>query len=115
MDVYCRVCGEPWDYYGVKHGDMTPEEAERFLRGEGCPSCRFGEVCPSCKGTGKKRCDYCFSGCECCDGGFIPVEPCPRCGGTGKPQRRHDEEFVESLMDASDDADEVLNAIDSLL
>ena len=43
MDVYCKKCGEPWDYYGVLHGDMTPEEARRFLRGEGCPCCDFGK------------------------------------------------------------------------
>lgn len=42
-DLHCRVCGEPWDAYGVFNGDMTPEEKDRFLRGEGCPSCKFGE------------------------------------------------------------------------
>jgi len=39
-DIYCRVCGEPWDAYGVFHGDMTEEERDRFLRGEGCPVCK---------------------------------------------------------------------------
>jgi hypothetical protein len=24
-------------------GDMTPEEARRFLKGEGCPCCDFGK------------------------------------------------------------------------
>lgn len=42
-DISCAKCGEPWDAYGVSHGDMEPEEAERFLNGEGCPSCRFGQ------------------------------------------------------------------------
>jgi hypothetical protein len=41
-DIICRKCGEPWDAYGVFHGDMTPEERRRFLRGEGCPICDFG-------------------------------------------------------------------------
>jgi len=50
-DIYCRKCGEPWDSYGVHaslrdDGDMSPEEARRFLRGEGCPSCKFGEAVP---------------------------------------------------------------------
>jgi len=39
MDIYCKRCGEPWDLYGVEHGDMTDEECRRFWRGKGCPSC----------------------------------------------------------------------------
>ena len=39
MDLYCQRCGEPWDFHGVQHGDMTPEERDRFLRGEDCPAC----------------------------------------------------------------------------
>ena len=39
MDVYCKRCGEPWDVYGVDHGDMTEDERRRFWSGEGCPSC----------------------------------------------------------------------------
>jgi len=46
-DIVCSVCGEPWDAYGVRHGDMTPEEAERFLGGEGCPACEFGAIATS--------------------------------------------------------------------
>jgi len=44
-DYYCGVCGEPWDAYGVrlalkgKVSDMTKEEAERFMKGLGCPCC----------------------------------------------------------------------------
>jgi len=45
-DVYCAKCGEPWDAYGVLHGDMTKEEAKRFLNGEGCPCCDFGREVP---------------------------------------------------------------------
>lgn len=65
MDVYCRKCGEPWDSYGVRHGDMTPEEAIRLLRGEGCPACNFGTRCPACGGSGRER--YC-DGCPVCFG-----------------------------------------------
>jgi hypothetical protein len=43
-DILCSVCGEPWDAYGVHHGDMTTDEAERFLSGEGCPACEFGAI-----------------------------------------------------------------------
>jgi hypothetical protein len=49
-DYFCAKCGEPWDAYGVhlalngKVSDMTKEEAERFMRAEGCPSCNFGRI-----------------------------------------------------------------------
>ena len=39
MDIKCVVCGEPWDSYGVSHGDMAPWEATLFRRGAGCPCC----------------------------------------------------------------------------
>lgn len=39
-DLFCDLCGEPWDSYGVRHHvDMTPKEAERFLARKGCPCC----------------------------------------------------------------------------
>ncbi len=41
-DIYCAICGEPWDAYGVYHGDMDEDERSRFLSGAGCPCCRFG-------------------------------------------------------------------------
>jgi hypothetical protein len=43
-DLVCNRCGEPWDAYGVRHGDMTAEERMRFLAGEGCPCCPKGEA-----------------------------------------------------------------------
>jgi hypothetical protein len=63
-DIRCAKCGEPWDAYGVREAtDMEPTEAKRFLRGEGCPSCAWGECCPLCSGTGKdgeaSRCRTC--------------------------------------------------------
>lgn len=39
MDIRCVVCGEPWDAYGVRHGDMEKWEAELFRAGAGCPCC----------------------------------------------------------------------------
>lgn len=51
-DIYCAKCAEPWDAYGVRHGDMKPYEADRFSKGEGCPCCDFGTRCTHCKGTG---------------------------------------------------------------
>lgn len=39
-DILCRVCSEPWDAYGVHHGDMMAWEAKLFKAGAGCPSCK---------------------------------------------------------------------------
>lgn len=39
MDVRCVVCGEPWDSYGVRNGDMLRWEADLFKKGAGCPCC----------------------------------------------------------------------------
>lgn len=38
-DLTCVVCGEPWDAWGVRHGEMLRWEASLFLKGAGCPSC----------------------------------------------------------------------------
>jgi hypothetical protein len=45
VDLYCQRCGEPWDYYGVYHGDLTTEERERFLKGVDCPACKGKKLC----------------------------------------------------------------------
>jgi hypothetical protein len=56
-DYYCNKCGEPWDAKGVKMAlkgetsDMTKEEAEKFIRGEGCPSCPIND----CKHWGENN------------------------------------------------------------
>lgn len=40
-DIHCKVCGEPWDSYGVHHHeDMDAREANMLLSGRGCPSCK---------------------------------------------------------------------------
>lgn len=40
MDIYCKRCGEPWDYLGAADaGDMTRTEYTAMMAGEGCPSC----------------------------------------------------------------------------
>lgn len=70
-DIHCPKCGEPWDAYGVKNGDMTNTESIRFLDGEGCPSCNFGTECPQCSGMGKKSESY--ERGQCCRNGRILV------------------------------------------
>ena len=42
-DITCAICGEPWDAYGVRNGDMEAREARLFLAGKGCPCCEFGK------------------------------------------------------------------------
>jgi hypothetical protein len=37
--VFCRKCGEPWDFYYVTH-EMAPEERSDFVKGLSCPKCR---------------------------------------------------------------------------
>jgi hypothetical protein len=34
---------------------MEPEEARRFMQGEGCPACGFGDKCVRCSGSGMER------------------------------------------------------------
>ena len=38
-DVICAQCGEPWEYYGIYHGDMEKDEIKPFLEGKNCPCC----------------------------------------------------------------------------
>lgn len=39
MDLICTICAEPWDAWGVNHGDMRRWEARLFKQGAGCPCC----------------------------------------------------------------------------
>ena len=68
-DIYCKKCGEPWDAYGVRNGDMEPLEARRFLRGEGCPSCHFATQCVECDGTGAQASDIVWRQPKCVECG----------------------------------------------
>lgn len=54
MDLYCERCGEPWEHYYVLH-EMTPEERNHFLHGEGCPSCYGKKPC-----TREYDCEECL-------------------------------------------------------
>ncbi len=38
-DVICKVCEEPWDAYGLRHGDMAKWQALLLRKGAGCPVC----------------------------------------------------------------------------
>lgn len=40
-DVTCGQCGEPWEYYYLTH-EMSEDEKEGVLRGNGCPACSWG-------------------------------------------------------------------------
>lgn len=66
-DIKCAKCAEPWDAYGVDHGDMTCMGAHKFHHGQGCPSCHWGTECVSCGGTGLEREQY-GNQCQTCMG-----------------------------------------------
>jgi hypothetical protein len=124
-DVSCAKCGEPWDFYGIKHGDMTPLEAKKFLNGDGCPCCYFGTKCPQCRGTGQEKVFSHYTTqkmylvvhnpygaskrYEWIDQP-IPVyteTTCGRCGGNGKLEtnEKTQDNFFASSLDATDDPD----------
>lgn len=47
-EMNCKKCGEPYSAYSLRHEvsewDDQPDDAyERFMRGEGCPTCYWGE------------------------------------------------------------------------
>jgi hypothetical protein len=47
-DVNCQCCGEPYGVYSLHHEipewDDQPDDAyDRFMNGEGCPTCDWGE------------------------------------------------------------------------
>ena|SRR3972149_3146772 len=97
VDVRCAKCGEPWDYYGVKNGDMSASERTEFLAGKGCPYCAFGSVCPSCDGSGREASLYKYSDKE--------HVSCSACGGTGKlgVEEELDLRAARDEMDATDE------------
>ena len=39
MDIRCVVCGEPYEAWGINHGDMMAWETDLFRAGAGCPCC----------------------------------------------------------------------------
>jgi len=55
MDIYCKVCGEPWDVMDIRE-EFTEEEKKRFFSGQGCPACK-GIRTLYCE-----RCDRFFKG-----------------------------------------------------
>ena len=44
MDIYCKRCGEPWEFDEVQHLGFSGEEKERFWKGQDCPHCHGKEV-----------------------------------------------------------------------
>ncbi len=40
MRVKCAVCGELWDFYGTRQGEMEQWEYRLFRMGAGCPRCK---------------------------------------------------------------------------
>jgi len=48
-DIYCKVCGEPWDSFEVRDS-FSEEEKKQFFGGKGCPCCHGVETyyCENC-------------------------------------------------------------------
>jgi len=44
MDVYCQVCGEPYDLDEINELTLQYDHgtAKDFRKGKGCPSCNWG-------------------------------------------------------------------------
>lgn len=85
MDIKCVVCGEPWDYYHLRH-DAPPWVWKLFQAGAGCEGCEGDPKCQKC-GTPKSEhvehghCDHSPEEHErmgwSCD--TWPLERCGRC------------------------------------
>ena len=96
-DITCAKCGEPWDAYGLDHGDVEEGDGDKIRTGLGCPSCAFGTRCTSCYGKG-----VCVPNWN-----LESTQICGRCDGTGEfiPEKEgeHFFEGLASLLDASDE------------
>ncbi|RLI74001.1 hypothetical protein DRP04_15200 [Archaeoglobales archaeon] len=97
MDVYCKVCGEPWDTYSLRE-DFTEEERKMFLRGKGCPAC---------KGIPTMYCENCARPYKGWMRGDMTKEEieliwkkkvCPECGSKLKVAK-YSGEYMNSLVD----------------
>lgn len=47
-EVRCKQCGEPYGTYSLRHEvsdweDQPDDAYERFMNGDGCPTCDWGE------------------------------------------------------------------------
>jgi hypothetical protein len=39
-DIQCAICAEPWDMWGLHHGDVEDWHRVLFKLGAGCPCCK---------------------------------------------------------------------------
>jgi hypothetical protein len=71
-DIICAKCAEPWDAAGVRDAsDMSRRENDRFLKGEGCPCCNFGERCSACDGSGIEYPEHPYRCKTCNDKAYV--------------------------------------------
>ena len=105
-DIRCRVCGEPWDSYGVYHGDMDDEGRQIFLAGKGCPCCH---------GVKPVYCEL--------DNSSIPVDcnyfvngKCKHAGKCDHKIRSDDklEDFLSDLTDSANTDDEPIKLLSNV-
>ena len=108
-DIICRNCGEPWDAYGARHGDMSQAEYQMLITGKGCPSCHGKPVYDCTKFQGiyipfkelKDACGWLKWGMTCSN----PFD----CEFKKARKRVDDIDFLSSL-DNNTDGNEALNA-----
>jgi type II secretory ATPase GspE/PulE/Tfp pilus assembly ATPase PilB-like protein len=48
QDINCKCCGEPYSAYALRNDvaqweDQPDDAYEKFMSGEGCPTCDWGE------------------------------------------------------------------------
>lgn len=113
-DIYCKVCGEPWDSYGVHQslrpdgdGDMEPAEAKMLLSGRGCPGCK-GKQVVDCGMPEANEWAFPFSlyskECEHYDWGRCKAEKCIKETDYRKPRKPiSGMQFASSVVDNDDE------------
>lgn len=49
MDLYCQVCGEPWELSYLPEFEIDDYRGAKqdFLNGVGCPTCNWGQKAPA--------------------------------------------------------------------
>jgi len=111
-DIICRNCGEPWDSYGARHGDMTHAEYQMLISGKGCPACQ-GKPVFDCTRFGTEYVPYDMLKTACPKGEYLQWgQTCSYEGECEykKPRKRVDDVEFLSALDNNTDGMEALDA-----
>ena len=113
-DVTCRICGEPWNTWGVQtdKGDLSHDEYRTLIRGEGCPHCEGFPLCANCGHTwrGHSKQVYGPGGGPCSEINYCyGIDPYQCECAAYVPRRAHDNEHYGSIEGEDSEAWEVLS------